>query len=142
MNATTLLARLDGVRQTRPDRWIARCPAHEDRAPSLSIREGENDNVLLHCFAGCSAAAVVEAIGMELSDLFPPRLEHYREPVPRSQRPMLTMSELVALLRYSVTAVGLAAEDMAAGRALSPEDLEALRTVAARVNRVLEAVDA
>ena len=36
--AARLLDRLTGVKQTAPGRWIAKCPAHEDRSPSLSIR--------------------------------------------------------------------------------------------------------
>lgn len=52
--------------------WIARCPAHEDRAASLSIAERDG-TILLHCFAGCPAIEVVHALGLELPDLFPPR---------------------------------------------------------------------
>ena len=50
---------------------LALCPAHEDRDPSLSVREAEDGKVLLHCFAGCELADVVAAAGLELSDLFP-----------------------------------------------------------------------
>ena len=50
--------------------WIARCPAHEDRSASLSVSESDNGNALVHCFAGCSTRAVVEAMGLRLSDLF------------------------------------------------------------------------
>lgn len=41
--------------------WIARCPAHVDRRPSLSIAEGQDGALLLHCFAGCSFGAVLGA---------------------------------------------------------------------------------
>src|SRR5690606_37511242 len=53
--------------------WKACCPAHDDRTPSLSISEGENGKVLLHCFAGCDVADVVAAMGLATSDLFPPK---------------------------------------------------------------------
>lgn len=46
--AKVLLSRLDGVKEAGPGKWIARCCAHEDRKPSLSIREVE-DRVLVHC---------------------------------------------------------------------------------------------
>jgi hypothetical protein len=42
--------------------WIARCPAHEDKTPSLSIREGRTREVVLHCHAGCPQDAVIEAL--------------------------------------------------------------------------------
>lgn len=42
--------------------WLARCPAHHDDDPSLSIAEGHNGRILLHCFAGCSYKAIVTAL--------------------------------------------------------------------------------
>ena len=51
--------------------WTARCPSHEDRHASLSVAEGNDGRALLKCFAGCTAEAIVAAIGLELSDLFP-----------------------------------------------------------------------
>ena len=50
MTIEDFLTRLDGVKRTGRG-WQAKCPAHDDRSPSLSIREGEL-GVLLHCFAG------------------------------------------------------------------------------------------
>ena len=45
------LDRLEGVRG-RDGKFMARCPAHDDRGPSLSIGEGDRGSVLIHCFAG------------------------------------------------------------------------------------------
>jgi putative DNA primase/helicase len=42
--------------------WMAKCPAHEDRNPSLAIREGDGGNVLLHCHAGCRQRDVIDAL--------------------------------------------------------------------------------
>lgn len=50
--------------------FIACCPAHADRSPSLSIREGIDGRVLLHCFAGCSVESVCDALRIKVSDLF------------------------------------------------------------------------
>lgn len=65
------LSRLDNVQQTDRDHWSARCPAHSDNRPSLSIARGEDERVLIHCHAGCEHAAICEALGLEVSDLFP-----------------------------------------------------------------------
>lgn len=64
----TVLARVNNVREQGAG-WIACCPAHEDKNPSLSIGEGENGKVLLKCFAGCRPAAICEVIGLTMSDL-------------------------------------------------------------------------
>src|SRR5208282_4186453 len=57
------------------DGWIALCPAHDDKNPSLSITQGADRRVLLHCHAGCSPEAVCESIGLKLADLFPGKPE-------------------------------------------------------------------
>lgn len=80
MNAEAILALLRGVRRTGGG-WMARCPAHRDRSPSLSIREA-NGKILLHCFAGCNAEAVCSAIGIRLADLFS-QSRKKRAPAPR-----------------------------------------------------------
>jgi len=59
---------LDGVRRQQRG-WSARCPAHEDEHNSLSVGEGDDGRVLLHCFAGCSIEAIVARLGLELRDL-------------------------------------------------------------------------
>lgn len=68
MTAATLLDCLEGVRETARDKWMAKCPAHDDRGPSLSIRD-VGEKLILHCFAGCPALNVVQAVGLELHDL-------------------------------------------------------------------------
>ena len=50
--------------------WLAKCPAHDDKSPSLSISQGDDDCVLLKCHGGCEVRDIVAALGMELSDLF------------------------------------------------------------------------
>ena len=52
------------------DGWTAMCPAHDDCAPSLSIRQGDDGRVLVHCHAGCPVEEIVEAMGISVSDLF------------------------------------------------------------------------
>src|SRR6266566_8464086 len=65
-----VLSQLKGVR-TSMRGWRACCPAHTDSEPSLSIGLGEQGQVLLKCFAGCSLERIVEAMGLTILDLFP-----------------------------------------------------------------------
>lgn len=57
--------------KTSNGHWIARCPAHDDREPSLQISEGADGRVLLKCFAGCSVDEITQALGIATRDLFP-----------------------------------------------------------------------
>ncbi len=60
--------------------WQARCPAHDDRNPSLSISENSERGVLLHCHAGCSVEAVLQASKLQKTDLFPDSCQRKRNP--------------------------------------------------------------
>ncbi len=48
----------------------ANCPAHDDRVASLSISEGDDGRVLLHCHAGCGLEDILEKLKLSVSDLF------------------------------------------------------------------------
>jgi putative DNA primase/helicase len=44
--------------------WMAQCPAHDDRTPSLSIRDTDGGQVLVHCHAGCDQGRVIATLRM------------------------------------------------------------------------------
>jgi hypothetical protein len=79
----TEMADLFHARHTGEGSWMAKCPAHEDRSPSLSIREGGDGRVLVKCFAGCELTVVLKALGLTIRDLFD------GEPVTPKQRALL-----------------------------------------------------
>lgn len=81
-----VLSRLEGVKR-RGARWAARCPAHEDRHPSLSIGLGADGAVLLHCFCGCDVASIASALDLRTRDLFPERRGLPRSPYAKGWRP-------------------------------------------------------
>lgn len=65
-----VLAGLESVRKSG-DGWIARCPAHEDRYPSLKVSVNRaNGNVLLNCKTGCSFTEICSALGLKPQQLF------------------------------------------------------------------------
>lgn len=68
MTARDVADRL-GARPAGDGRWMARCPAHSDHTPSLSVREGAGGKVLVHCWAGCDTSAVLAAAGLTWRDI-------------------------------------------------------------------------
>jgi len=76
-----ILASLSDVKLTG-NGWIARCPAHDDRTPSLSVAEGDDHRILIRCHAGCTADAICSAMGISTGDLFPKA----SAPAPRAQQ--------------------------------------------------------
>ena len=69
MTATELLPSLESVHPRGPHRWSAKCPAHADRSPSLSVTEGDK-GILLKCWAGCDIRAITGKLGLSVKDLF------------------------------------------------------------------------
>jgi putative DNA primase/helicase len=65
-----VLGRLERVKRSDSG-WTARCPAHEDRNPSLTVAEGDDGRILIRCHAGCETAAILNELGLQLRDLFP-----------------------------------------------------------------------
>jgi len=56
------------VKPTGKDQWLALCPGHNDRKPSLSIKLVDG-KILLHCHAGCSTPNIVASLGLTMADL-------------------------------------------------------------------------
>ncbi|MCU0939245.1 MAG: CHC2 zinc finger domain-containing protein [Burkholderiaceae bacterium] len=143
MAVDDLLGRLAKVKRTGDGRWMAACPAHKDKGPSLSVRELPDGRVLLHCFAGCSALEVVRAAGVEMESLFPPRssFDGERQAAPRERRPWSQADAVRALHQELYTAWVILAE-VAAGREVDTFDRAAAgrarRRCAALINEIAE----
>lgn len=134
MTTDMILSRLEAVKPTGPGRWLARCPAHKDKHPSLSIRKAQDGKTLIHCFTGCSANDVVAAIGLTLSDLFPGDSTDYSNH--RERQPFPAMDALRALA-FEASIVQIAATDIAKGMALSADDLKRVQLAAGRIHAAL-----
>ena len=128
MNIDTLLSRLEKVRSTGHDNWLACCPAHDDKSPSLTIAL-RDDRILLHCFAGCAAIDVIGAIGLEFDELFEKKLSDRMKPV---RRPFPAADVLEALARETMITY-ICACDMAAGKTLPVFEKERLKLAAERI---------
>ncbi|MCG7868385.1 MAG: hypothetical protein JAY74_18720 [Candidatus Thiodiazotropha taylori] len=65
-----ILNRLEKVREMgKPGQWMARCPAHDDKTPSLSISLS-GDSIGIYCHGGCSTEDVLDSIGLTFTDLY------------------------------------------------------------------------
>lgn len=75
--------------------WKAKCLAHDDNKPSLSINEGDDGRVLVKCHAGCRTEDVVTAAGLTMADLMPESSHSETESDPRREaRPSYTEDKI------------------------------------------------
>jgi hypothetical protein len=130
VNADSLLARLDGVKRTGDRRWIARCPAHLDRTPSLSIRETGDGMILIHDFGGCEVTAVLDAIGLQLADLYDRPTKHFRP----SARSRIPAADILEVLAVEVNVVAIIAADISQSREINEIDWQRLKVACGRIS--------
>jgi hypothetical protein len=131
-----VLSRLDGfkLRESGCGRWRACCPAHGGSNPSaLSIGIGTNDTVLLRCWSGCDVDQVVQALGLDLTDLFPTKpVFGHGEPPPKRRR-LLSAAQCLEVIAFECLLVWVAARNVAAGHPLTDNDLRRLDVAAERI---------
>jgi hypothetical protein len=128
-----LISRLNGVKQTAADRWIAKCPAHDDRGPSLSIRELPDGKLLLHDFGGCAPVDVLHAVGLELHHLFPESKRQHRSGP--KHRPRVPAADLLLLASREIHVAAVLAADFRDKQGIDETGWERLAQCAARLGR-------
>lgn len=129
MSADAFISRLEKCKRTGNGTWLACCPAHEDRSPSMSVREVEDGRVLVHCFAGCGVDAILGAVGLEFDALFPPK------PIdnsPKVRRPY-PAADVLEALAGEAQLVALAACNIGNGCDLTESDKARLLVAQARI---------
>lgn len=137
MGITELVLRLKNLKATGLDRWVACCPAHDDKSPSMTIRSLPDGRILLHCFAGCDPGTIVHCLGLEFSDLFPERLTRDRlQPI---RAPFAALEALQCLQNESAV-VAFAVSDLVEGKLLSRRSAMLVAVAAGRIASALEGV--
>lgn len=126
MKLEMLLARLKKARRTANGQWVACCPAHADKSPSLAIKAVEG-TILLHCFGGCSVEEVLGAVEMTVTDLYPDTGRSNTKQHRINPRDALQCVSLEAMV-VSATANTMNQRDLKA------EELARLRTAVGRIN--------
>ncbi len=131
MSADTLIAALDGVVEKGAGRWHAKCPAHNDKRPSLTITEKDDGRVLMKCWAGCSAFEICAAVGLDISELFPPRTSINRKPEKQSS-PYSAM-DILRASAFEATVASVIIYDLLNGKGITPASKDRLLTAAGRL---------
>jgi hypothetical protein len=143
--AQQLLGRLEGVIKTGKG-WRARCPVHGGKSASLSIAEGDNGTLLLHCFAGCAVHDVLVAVGLEVGDLFPRRDLKSMSRAERSQFQQASLlprwRAALEVLNTEANVVLIAAGQLADNHPLKDADLTRARVACLRIFDAREVLNA
>ena len=136
MTIQTLINRLNKVKQTTRQNWIACCPAHDDKSPSLSIREVDDGRALIHCFAGCPTEAVLNAVGLTFSDIQPDQLNGDGF---KPLKNIFNAHTALEILRFESSIVLATAKAINRQEQLSKDSINRLSKCIERIERVCEA---
>lgn len=132
MIADKLLSQLHKVKRTGRESWVACCPAHSDKTPSMTITEKDDGRVLLHCFAGCSVDSILGAVGLTFDDLYPEReVDPYKPNKP--ERVPFNPRDVLAAIATESLIVGIAGVQIGNGEPLQDDDRERLLLAVSRV---------
>ncbi len=134
MGADKLLSRLQRVKRTGPGKWIASCPTREDKSPSLAIREMDDGRVLLHDFGGDSVEAILGAVGLSFTDLYPAQPGTAAQPV---RRPF-NASDVLSLVAFESSVAAVVISDVVKREGATEEDLDRLLVAAQRLGNAAE----
>ena len=130
-----VLSRLENVRQRQKGQWSARCPAHEDGSPSLSVAETDNGTLLVKCFAGCTFFEIFASLDLDPSDAFPPNLNVGNEP--RHTPKLITASQGLEVLAAEANFVAICASNLHKGIVIAESDRDRLNKSAGRIARIM-----
>ena len=131
MTIESLISRLESVKETGQGKYIARCPAHDDKSPSLAIKECGDGRILIHDFAGCETEDVLAAVGMTFTDIMPERLpEHSYKPM----RQPFDARQVLATLDHESLVISIIGADVLKHKELDNETWDRLGVAVNRIN--------
>ena len=131
MSIEKLLSRVEEVRTTGHGKYVARCPAHDDKSPSLAIKECSDGRILIHDFAGCETEDVLAAVGMTFSDIMPEKVgtEHTYRP-----QKWLNARDALATLNHESLVVSVIGSDLLEHEEIDEETWFRLAAAVSRIN--------
>ena len=115
---------------------MARCPCHYDKGPSLSIKD-DNGKIIIWCF-GCGAKGpdVAAALGMDVTDLFPPSDIDYDKYPQRKHTVAIGADQALYSLQVESTVIYMIADHMLRDGAIDDATKDRLRLACQRVHTV------
>lgn len=130
-----ILSRLEKVRKTGARNWLACCPAHDDKSPSMTIHEADDGRILVKCFAGCSFEDIVNTVGLGWDVWFPPKPIADRAQTIRRPFPAGDVLEAVA---FEAMVVAVTAGDLATHGTLTDEARDRMWVAFQRITEARE----
>ena len=132
-----LLSRLQKVKSRGRDSWVACCPAHDDKSPSLKI-DIKGGKILIKCWSGCSTEDILGASGLEFKDIMPDQPMYHRS---SGKKPTLYATDALRILKVESMVITMCAIDIKNKKPIADEDYKRVLLAMERINTAMEAAD-
>lgn len=141
MNIDKLLNGLQKVKRTSNSSWMACCPAHADRSPSLSIKDTGDGKLILKCFAGCETIDVLGALGLDWDDVMPPKETVERIQTVKPMKHTIYATDALRVIKNESMIITMAAMDITKGRVITDAELARIKLAMERIKTASESAN-
>jgi hypothetical protein len=130
-----LLGKLQKVKSRGRDSWVACCPSHDDKSPSLKI-DIKGGKILIKCWSGCGVEDILGAVGLDFSDIMPDNPVYQRS---SGKKPTIYASDALRILKVEAMVITLCAIDIKQNKPINDEDHSRVILAMERINTMMEA---
>ena len=138
MSVNKILNKLEKVKSNGNGSFMACCPAHADRSPSLSVKDNGDGRIMLKCFAGCETIDILQTIGLDWDDVMPPKIEKPVHVI-KSKEHKIYITDAINIIRNESRIITLAAIDIQKNIKMSEAEVNRVKIAMNRINIALEA---
>jgi hypothetical protein len=135
MSLNNFISRLQKVKRTGDNKFMACCPAHNDKTASLTVSELPDGRVLINCFAGCDTYSILKSVGLDWQDVMP---ENNLGEFKKKDR-VLYPSEALELVKFETQVVCMIAYDAKKKGFVDQEMMSRLTKSIKLINSAVEA---
>jgi hypothetical protein len=135
MRLQPILSRLQKIKRSGDNKYMACCPAHADKTASLTIREESDGRILINCFAGCDTYSILSSIGLDWEDVFPEKtVAHNVKKIDQ----IIYSTDALKIIKHECRIVMLCAYDIRKGKTLTVEENERLDKAYQLINKAIQ----
>ena len=127
--------KLQKVQSRGRDSYVACCPAHDDKNPSLKL-DLKGEKILIKCWSGCSTEDILGAVGMHFDDIFPDRPIYQRS---SGKQPALSSADALRIIKYEAMIIWMYGQDLRNKKTPTDEDHNRFTVAITRVKDAMEA---
>jgi len=136
MNLQKILNNLQKVKRTSEGKYIACCPAHNDRTASLAITDNGDGRILINCFAGCDTYSILIAIGLDWADVMPESaIGHAAKPI----KAIIYASEALSIIKFETQVIMAIAYEIKKHGIVDNEMIKRLDNSMQTIHKAMEA---